>query len=164
MATVKEAMRPELCAASDATIDDAVGYADPMVLRGLLFQLTGDAALKTMPTRTVTMGRTETTAPAGEAEIAMLRRKAADFLKAHRDAGAPPIGPGPKARLAESLGLIVGQPIKDEALDLMIEETALDPWARALEWQDEPDPARLAHFSVAIIGAGMGGLNAAVQL
>ena len=32
----------ELLAASDDTIEDAVAYASPMVLRGLLYQLTGD--------------------------------------------------------------------------------------------------------------------------
>ncbi len=46
----------------------------------------------------------------------------------------------------------------------MIEETALDPWARSLTWRATPDPERLENFTVAIIGAGMGGLNAAVQL
>ena len=34
--------RPELRAASDAVIEDAIAHADPMVLRGLLYQLTGD--------------------------------------------------------------------------------------------------------------------------
>ena len=42
----------ELLEASDATIDDAVQHADPMVLRGLLHQLTGDeevAAIRPTP-------------------------------------------------------------------------------------------------------------------
>ena len=34
--------RTELLEASDATIEDAVQYANPMALRGLLYQLTGD--------------------------------------------------------------------------------------------------------------------------
>jgi 4-hydroxyacetophenone monooxygenase len=34
--------RPELLAASNAVIEDAIAHADPMVLRGLLYQLTGD--------------------------------------------------------------------------------------------------------------------------
>ena len=34
--------RPELRAADDAVIEDAIAHADPMVLRGLLYQLTGD--------------------------------------------------------------------------------------------------------------------------
>ena len=37
--------RPELLAASDETIDDAIRYADPLALRGVLYQLTGDEEL-----------------------------------------------------------------------------------------------------------------------
>ncbi len=33
---------PELRAASDAVIEDAIARADPMVLRGLFYQLSGD--------------------------------------------------------------------------------------------------------------------------
>jgi 4-hydroxyacetophenone monooxygenase len=156
--------RPELLAASDAVIEDAVSYAEPMVLRGLLYQLTGDPGIKAMELKKVRVGRVETVAPAKEADVALLRRKAADFLKAYRDAGAGPMDYGPQQRLPESLALIVGDPIKEEALDLMLEETALDPWVRSLKWRATPDPKRLAGFAVTIIGAGMGGLNAAVQL
>jgi len=37
--------KSELLTATDETIDDAVKYADPMVLRGLLYQLTGDEGI-----------------------------------------------------------------------------------------------------------------------
>ena len=37
--------RHELLDATDETIEDAVRFADPMVLRGLLYQLTGDASV-----------------------------------------------------------------------------------------------------------------------
>ena len=37
--------KSELLTATDETIDDAVKYADPMVLRGLLYQLTGDESI-----------------------------------------------------------------------------------------------------------------------
>ena len=164
MATIQASARPELRAASDAAIEDAIGFADPMVLRGLIYQLTGDPALKAIPLKTVKIGRAEIVSPATDADVALVRRKAADFLKAYRDEGAGPIGHGPQERLAESLALVVGAPIKPEALDLMIEESALDPWARSLQWRATPDPERLANFTVTIIGAGMGGLNAAVQL
>jgi len=167
MATIEADVRPErpeLLAARDEVIEDAVTYADPMVLRGLLYQLTADPELRAMGLRSVRVGRVETTAPASDADIAMVRRKAADFLKAYRDAGAGPIDYGPRDRLPESLALIVGAEIPDKAVDLMIEETALEPWARALTWQADPDPERLEAFSVTIIGAGMGGLNAAAQL
>ena len=164
MATIEASVRPELRAASDEVIEDAVTYADPMVLRGLLYQLTGDPDLKTIALKKVRMGRVETVTPATDDDVATIRRKAADFLKAYRDSGAGPIGYGPRERVPESLALIVGHPIKEEAIDLMVEETALDPWARSLEWQAEPDPERLKNFTVTIIGAGMGGLNAALRL
>jgi 4-hydroxyacetophenone monooxygenase len=164
MATSEACVRSELRTASDEVIEDAVGYAEPMVLRGLLYQLTGDTEVKAIGLKQVRVGRVETVVPASDADVAMLRRKAADFLKAYRDAGAGPMGYGPRERLPESMSLLVGHPIKAEALDLMLEEIALDPWARSLQWQARPDPKRLEGFSVTIIGAGMGGLNAAVQL
>ena len=36
----------EVLAASDAEIDAAVQFADPMALRGLLYQLTGDEEVR----------------------------------------------------------------------------------------------------------------------
>ena len=36
----------EVLGASDAEIDAAVQYADPMALRGLLYQLTGDEEVR----------------------------------------------------------------------------------------------------------------------
>lgn len=154
----------ELITATDETIEDAIGHADPMVLRGLLYLLTSDPALKDIELKTVHFGRVETVAPARDEDIAMLRRKGADFLKAYRDAGGGPIDHGPREHVAESLDLVVGERIMDAARDLMIEETALDPDVRSLKWQRKPDPRRLENFSVTIIGAGMGGLHAAIEL
>ena len=37
--------KSELLTATDETIDNAVKYADSMVLRGLLYQLTGDESI-----------------------------------------------------------------------------------------------------------------------
>lgn len=164
MATIEAPARPELLDATDDMIKDAVGHADPMVLRGLLYQLTADPELVSMELKKVQTGRMEATAPATDADTAMLRHKAVEFLKQYRDSGAGPIDFGPQNRINESLDLIVGDRIKDEARDLMREETAIDPWARSLKWQTAPDPAKLEGFSVIIIGAGMGGLNSALQL
>jgi 4-hydroxyacetophenone monooxygenase len=158
------AVRSELRAASDETIEDAVAHADAMVLRGLLYQLTGDPEIKGIPLKIVRMGRIEMFVPATDDDVALIRRKAAAFLKAYRDSGAGPIEPGPPERIPESMNLVVGNPIREDAVDLMREELALDPWCRSLRWQAQPDPQRLENFTVTIIGAGMGGLNAAVQL
>ena len=81
--------RTELLDATDEIIEDAVNFGDPMVLRGLLYQLTGDpeiAATKTAPaTGAGFFGGNGTLV--GD-DLALVRRKAAGFLKAYRDSGA----------------------------------------------------------------------------
>jgi 4-hydroxyacetophenone monooxygenase len=164
VATVDSRVRPELLEASDETIEDAVCYAEPMVLRGLLYQLTGDETVAATEVRTVQRGFGEVTAVATDDDIALLRRKAADFLKEYRDAGAGEISVGPDERLHKSLELAAGLEFTDEHMGLCMEEVALNPWARSLEWSATPDRKRLEDFRVLVIGAGMGGLNAALQL
>src|SRR5690349_8673034 len=115
MATSEATVRPELRAASDETIEDAVAYADAMVLRGLLYQLTGDPQIKDIALKTVRMGRIEMVVPATDADTALLRRKAAAFLKAYRDSGAGPLEHGPPERIPESMNLVVGNPIREDA-------------------------------------------------
>jgi 4-hydroxyacetophenone monooxygenase len=154
----------ELLGASDQTIDDAVGYADPMVLRGLLHQLTGDEGLASTPVRTVIVsGYREISLVAGPEAITELRSKAAHYLKSLRDLGGPVpnIDPG---GVLESLRLTAGTQVEASELEMWLEALAVDPWARGFTFQSPPGAARVADFSVAVIGAGMGGLNAAVHL
>jgi 4-hydroxyacetophenone monooxygenase len=162
---MNKSVRTELVAATDEQIDDAVGYADPMALRGLLYQLTGDetvAATKVGAVRGYTGGNA--VGLTDPDDIALLRERAAAFLKSYRDAGAGPLTIGPAGRLPRSLALAGGVPqLPDEDVELWIEELGLDPWARGLTWEQRP-PERLARFSAIVVGAGMGGLNAAAQL
>jgi len=157
------AVREELLDASNATIEEAVELADPMVLRGLIYQLTGDPQIAAT---TIVMGSstgfTGGMEPTPEAE-ALIRRKAAEFLKSYRDRGAGELGIGPMDRLPQSMTLTMGKDIEPDSYDLWLEELALNPWSRGLEWSREPSE-RVRDFSVTIIGAGMGGLNAAIQL
>jgi 4-hydroxyacetophenone monooxygenase len=156
-------IREELLAASDAVIEEAIEYADPMVLRGLIYQLTGDSQIAaTKIEMTTGIGFAGGLAPVPE-DDALIRRKAAEFLKSYRDDGAGKIDAGPMDRLVTSMPLTMGKEIEPEAFDLWLEELALNPWARGLEWSREPSQG-LAEFSVTIIGSGMGGLNAAIQL
>jgi 4-hydroxyacetophenone monooxygenase len=155
--------RSELLNASDETIADAVQYAEPMVLRGLLYQLTGDEEVAATRTELAQKGFGEVLVVTEE-DAALLRRKAVDFVKAYRDAGAGEISIGPVQRLHKSLDLAAGIEFADEDMGLLVEELALDPWARSLEWSATPDPKRLEDFKVLVIGAGMGGLDAALQL
>ena len=155
--------RDELLGASDATIEDAMAHGDPMVLRGLIHQLTGDpeiAATKPVKRRGTGLFGAMTL---GEEDAALVRRKAAEFLKSYRDSGAGELGIGPADRLLTSTALTMGAEPEPDAIDLWLEELALNPWARGLEWSREPTRRR-EDFSVTVIGAGMGGLNAAIQL
>jgi 4-hydroxyacetophenone monooxygenase len=164
MTKMELSSRPELRAADDAVIDDAVKYADPMVLRGLLYQMTGDPEVAAVKTRTIQAGFAEIAAPATPEDVDFLRAKAAEFLKAYRDNGAGVVDVGPRERLPTSMGLMLGRELTGEDLTHHLEELALDPAARALRWRETPDPERLKDFTVTVIGAGMGGLNAALQL
>jgi 4-hydroxyacetophenone monooxygenase len=164
MSKIEGPPRPELLKASDAEIEEAVKYADPMAMRGLLYQLTGDDELKDLELKTVLGGYLERQVLAKEEDVAMVRRKAAEFLTSYRDSGAGPLDIGPRDRLPTSLGLMRGETIPDDTLGLYIEETALDPWVRSPQWREAPDPEKLEKFRVVIVGAGMGGLVSALHL
>jgi len=156
--------RSELLTATDETIEDAVRHADPMVLRGLLYQLTGDESIAATQAATITVRNVEISVVAKPADVALIQSKAAAFLKSYRDRGAGDISYGPPERLHRSLSLAAGTDIPASEFDLWREQLALDPWVRELVWPQTPSEQDLRNFKVAVIGAGMGGLNAAVQL
>jgi 4-hydroxyacetophenone monooxygenase len=161
MARMESHVREELLAASDEVIEDAVLHADPLVLRGLLFQLTGDAEVARAYVAEIPRGM----APAaGDDDSELLQRKAVEFLKGYRDRGAAEISIGPEERLPASLRLASTFELADEDMGLYLEELSLDPWARGLEWKTPPPQDRLDAFNVIVIGGGLGGLNAAIHL
>src|SRR5690349_2088638 len=144
---------------SDERIDRAVAHADPMVLRGLLYQLMGDAEAAATRVAVDPAGFQTFMMVAGEADVALLRRKAAEFLRGLRDAGAGPVDIGPEERLRRSIPLVLGEELDDAEYEYCREELGLDPWARAPAWR-----AHGGEFSVIVIGAGFGGLDVAVML
>jgi 4-hydroxyacetophenone monooxygenase len=157
-------VRQELLDATDATIDDAVRFADPMVLRGLLYQLTGDESVAATEVQGRVLGLVEAKVLANGSDAELLQSKAAELLKSYRDNGVDDVPVGPADRLPRSLSLSCGEEIAPSELEMWLEQLALDPWARGLVWRGEPQPDRLAEFSVVVIGAGAGGLGAAVYL
>jgi 4-hydroxyacetophenone monooxygenase len=164
VATKPADVRLELLGASDEVIDDAVGFADPLALRGLLYQLTGDTDISDIEVITAFSGFGRSKQLANQEDAVQLKRKAAAFLKSYRDSGAGVVDIGPRERLATSVALTVGEALDEPTLGLCLEELALDPWVRGLEWQRQPSAERLDQFSVLVVGAGMAGLNAALLL
>jgi 4-hydroxyacetophenone monooxygenase len=158
------AERPELLAASAAEIERAIDQAEPMVLRGLLYQLPGDPEVAATRICVDPTGFQTAMMVEREEDVALLRQKAVAFLERYRAAGAGPLEIGPAERLPKSLSLTLGEELAGEEFRFCLEELALDPWVRELHWQAPPPPERLAGFSVTIIGAGLGGLNVALML
>ena len=102
-------IRAELLEASDATIEEATEFADAMVLRGLLYQLTGDPQIQaTTPYESTGTGLFPSM-QLGDEDEALVRRKAAEFLKSYRDSGASRLGSGPADRLPKSITLTTGE-------------------------------------------------------
>jgi len=154
----------ELREATREQIERAVGHADPMVLRGLLYQLTGDEEVAATEIEVDPTGFQTAMKVARDEDVAMLRRKAVELLEELRSRPPDPCPIGPDERLPTSLSLTLGEPIDDEEFEFCLEELALDPWVRSLEWQSPPPYDRLERFSVTVIGAGLGGLNVALML
>jgi 4-hydroxyacetophenone monooxygenase len=165
MTVIDTSRRTGLLETTDEQIDEIVTHGDPIALRALLYQFTGDEQLLTMAIDFAPYGSIKVPILADPADIEAVRAEAAAFLKAYRDSGAGPIEFGPPERLARTLALATGRDaLPTDELPLWLEELALDPWARAAEWPEEPPAEQLEAFSVVVIGAGMGGLNAAVNL
>jgi 4-hydroxyacetophenone monooxygenase len=153
-----------LLRASDEIIDDSVQHGDPMILRGLLYQLTGDETLVRMEVRDTPLGNTQLQMLAKEADVKLVQAKAAAFLKNYRDRGAGDMAFGPRDRLPQSVRLATGFDIPDPEIDMWIEQLGIDLFARGLVWDEKPPSAQLEAFTVAVVGAGMGGVNTAVLL
>jgi 4-hydroxyacetophenone monooxygenase len=154
----------ELAGADDAIIEECVACADPLILRGLLYQLTGDEALSHMELVREAFGYSRVDRIAKASDVALLQKKAVDLLKSYRDQGRVEIGLGPSERLRRSLDLIAGTAIPESERELWLEETGLDPLARGLKFKGNPTPEQRAAFKVGVIGSGLSGLNAAVHL
>jgi 4-hydroxyacetophenone monooxygenase len=152
----------DLLGSTDAEIEQHVQSGDPMTLRGLLYQLTGDEAVAAtklgeapgmiMPVKTLV----------DAADIELVRAAAAAYLRTHRDAGAPAVGPGRQERLPRSLGLAAGADIPASAVEFCIEELGIERIPRRHQFQHVPPD--IGKFHVVVIGSGVGGINAAVNL
>src|SRR5580698_1559237 len=126
--------RKELLGATDAEIETAVAQADAILLRGLLYLINGDEEAAAIPQSTSAAdfrGPLPTIVDPGH--VARLRRKAVDFLKSYRDAGAPNL-PVATDRLNRAMDLVLGVQIPEDERPMWIEQMGLDPMARSFEW------------------------------
>lgn len=151
--------------ADDETLIEILESANLPALLPAIVQLTGDASLleRFRPPNPGMMGAVD--GDFSDEDQAAIRAVAFEALKAHRDGdGSLPPLPS-KEMLHQMMNWCAGESLPPEYVPLAIEEAALeesDP--RRFEWGEQPDPAVLRDFRVVVIGAGFGGICAAVRL
>lgn len=148
----------------DAFLADVLEHASIATLMMAIVHLTGDASILDGPMRPQKPLPGEHDGALSDDQKAAVRAIALDALRAYRDRGCtlPPL-PAPET-LRAMMSFMVGEEVPDEYVPMFLEEMALeDGDARDLDWSAVPAERRAA-FHVAIIGAGMSGLLAAIRL
>ncbi|MET0544746.1 MAG: NAD(P)/FAD-dependent oxidoreductase [Caulobacterales bacterium] len=148
----------------EAFVRAALDTADLNALRLTLLQLTGDESLARMRVeRTIIWCGAlynHTLAPEHEDEV---KEKAFAFLRGAAKSRAK--FPAPSKEEVRRIGDLFGEPpMSDETLRYAIEEMAFVHFPRELHWSKKPDDKPLADYNVLVIGAGIGGIAAAIQL
>jgi 4-hydroxyacetophenone monooxygenase len=149
----------------DAAIARALESASVPTLMMSLVHLTGDTRLlrgEIRPKRAV-MGDVHGSLTRAEKEE--VRREALPILLAYRDGGCklPPVPSSETIR--EMMSFMVGEPVPDEYVPMMLEEMELDGEdVRGLHWGRAVSEEARSRFHVLVIGAGMSGLLAAIRL
>jgi 4-hydroxyacetophenone monooxygenase len=135
----------------------ALEETDAVLLVPVLYQLTGDEALldRVEPhIKSVWEG-----GPNIPSEIQREIRDALHLrLTRPTPTNSPPITEG---RLKRLMSVVVGEPVTDEFVPLLVEQMGFQPAGRFMPKEHRAPPAG---YRVAIIGAGLSGLAAAVKL
>jgi 4-hydroxyacetophenone monooxygenase len=162
---VKREHRVEPITEDDATIARALESASIPTLLMSLIHVTGDAGLLrgAIRPRKAVMG--EVQGGLSAEEKAAVRQHALEVLCAYRDGGCKlPPPPSPET-IREMMGFMVGEPVPDEYVPMMLEEMELDGEdVRALHWDRNVPAAQKQSFRALVIGAGMSGILAAIRL
>ncbi len=149
----------------DAFIARALESASVPTLLLALFHITGDTSLLRGPIRPKTALPGEGQGSLSEAEKAEVRAHALRILADYRDGGCK-LPPLPTHEIIhEMMSFLVGEPVPADYVPMMLEELALaGESARELRWDREIPASVKQGFHVLVIGAGMSGLLAAIQL
>ena len=148
--------------ARDEDIRAALASSDPMVLRGLIYHATGNDELASVPIANVPAGFASANVVADEAGVERIRQLAFDLIAAYRDGrSAPPETVSPE-RLLRAMDMAAGEPVPREELGLHTDILSFDEIPKG--WGEEPRNGMPEDFNVVVIGSGLAGINAAVQL
>ena len=96
---------------------------------------------------------------------ASVRDRLGEVLADIARSGKTPARQTDDALLREMMAFATGEVVPDDYIAMMREDLTDDSLAsRSLKWRTPPDPATLQGIEVVIIGAGMSGLYAGIQL
>jgi 4-hydroxyacetophenone monooxygenase len=144
-------------------IRNAVNRAHVNALRLALYQVTGDPELARMRAAVRNVGGREfLDYKLDEKDAALVREKAAAYLTT-RNPGEP-VPPAPNKAESRRLLELFTAPLTDEEFEFAYEELAFEDFPRDVQWTNGRPDAKLADFKVLVIGAGISGIGAAVQL
>ena len=149
----------------DATIARALESASIPTLLMSLIHVTGDASLLDGPIRPGRAALGEVQGVLTREQKAEVRARALEVLRAYRDAGSKlPPPPSPET-IRRMLSFMVGEPVPEEYVPMMLEEMELDGEdVRSLHWDRNVPAEQKSGFRVLVIGAGMSGILAAIRL
>jgi 4-hydroxyacetophenone monooxygenase len=155
--------RPETSDQGEA-LSQALAAADPATLLLALVQLTGER-------RWLELARPFIRGPMNYQEFmpeplrAQVRDRLTQVLADIARSGKTPERRTDDALLREMMAFATGEAVSDDYIAMMREDLTDDSLAsRSLQWRKPPDPATLQGIEVVIIGAGMSGLYAGIQL
>ena len=154
----------ELRIATDETIRAALDQADPMVLRALIFHATGDHSVATIETTRVPGIFADVPWVVDPDSLDLLKSRAFDLLRGYRDGTISPPAGKSSERILAAMSLAVDVAVPTDEYEYWFEELAIEPARREHHWLRSPPPDALAGFKVIVIGAGLGGLSAGIQL
>ncbi|MBV8918896.1 flavin-containing monooxygenase [Bradyrhizobium sp.] len=148
----------------EAALREGLEAADPATLLLSLVQLTGERHWLDEARPFVRGPMNYQTFMPEDLRAAVCARMAevlADLGTSKRTVLAPP----DDALLSEMMSLAAGETVADDYIAMMREDLTSDSLAsRILSWRKPPDRSTLRDSEIVIIGAGMSGLYAAIQL
>ncbi len=150
--------------ADEALLRASLEEADIVTSAMVLVQLTGEAGWLE-EVRPCVRGPWDYSVEMPEALNSEIREALVAALRSRAANGSAEPAPPSGELLQEMMSVAVGEPVPADYVAMMAEEMAFeagDP--KGVEWRETPSRDRLAAFPVAVIGAGMSGLCAAVKL
>ncbi|MDO9496541.1 MAG: NAD(P)/FAD-dependent oxidoreductase [Nocardioides sp.] len=146
---------------SDDAIRAALADVSIPTLLVSCVHMSGNASLLDGPVRPQGAMLNELQGYLSDEDKAAARQLAFEIITDYRDRGCPEPEPASPALVKQMMDFLVGTPVADEYVPMMLEELGLD----GLDLRKDPGPREVPDdFSVVVIGCGMSGLLAAIRL